>query len=322
MFTKSSRGVIDDVSISGTYAADPSQNKSGICPALQQSSDSDGDGVNDDVDQFPNDPNKVFVARNPSNGVGFSSIAFEDLWPNKGDYDFNDLVLYSKVNFYANANREITQIDGQWVVRAKGGTLIKGFGVSMPLVNPSDVGTINGQDLTTGNITTNANGTEAGQSGAVIIFSDNIENMINRAGGTFFNTISGEPEGTSDTLNFTVNFTNPITFTQLNSASIFAFKQRGEEIHKPDREPTDLADASIFGTGDDDSDPAQNRYYKTENNLPWALEISTEFDYPEEKQDIVDAYLNFANWAQTGGGSSRSWYTDEAGNRDASKIYQ
>jgi len=89
-----------------------------------------------------------------------------------------------------------------------------------------------------------------------------------------------------------------------------------------DKAPTDLVDVSLFGTADDASDPATGQYYKTAANHPWAIQVSESFDYPEEKTDIVKAYLNFANWAQSSGSSSRDWYKDQSSNRQSSNIYQ
>jgi len=53
--------------------------------------DSDGDGIQDADDDFPNDPARAFINFFPA--AGYGSLAFEDLWPGKGDYDFNDLVV-------------------------------------------------------------------------------------------------------------------------------------------------------------------------------------------------------------------------------------
>ncbi len=53
--------------------------------------DADGDGVPNDEDDYPNDGDRAFDNYYPANGPG--TLAYEDLWPGKGDYDFNDLVL-------------------------------------------------------------------------------------------------------------------------------------------------------------------------------------------------------------------------------------
>ncbi|WP_295461384.1 LruC domain-containing protein, partial [uncultured Thiodictyon sp.] len=54
--------------------------------------DSDGDGIPDALDAFPQDPTRAARRFYPS-ATGFGSLAFEDLWPKKGDFDMNDLVV-------------------------------------------------------------------------------------------------------------------------------------------------------------------------------------------------------------------------------------
>merc|ERR1711879_138237 len=58
--------------------------------------DADGDGISDVFDDFPNDPSKAFHTNNYSN----STLVFEDLWPQKGDYDFNDMVIDYNMFFH------------------------------------------------------------------------------------------------------------------------------------------------------------------------------------------------------------------------------
>jgi len=311
------RAVVDDWFIPGTYASDPANS----CLPLVTVADTDGDGVDDDSDQYPNDPDRVFTYSSPEGGFG--SFAFEDLWPAQGDYDFNDFVVDFRVFFTFNADNEINDITGQWYVRAVGGVLTRGLGVHFPGVSPSDVQSVTGQQVSGTRANLAANGTELGQSSAVIVFFDEISDVINWAGGTFYNTVNGEPVGQSDTIDFEVVFSNPITMAELQGADIFIFlKDRGDEIHLPDRAPTDLANLNKLGTGDDDSDPAIGRYYKTTNNYPWGMELPSKFDYPAEKTDIVQSYLKFASWAQSGGNNFSDWYEDQSGYRDLTKLFQ
>ena len=58
------------------------------------------------------------------------------------------------------------------------------------------------------------------------------------------------------------------------------------------------------------------RYYKTGNNLPWAVHIATYFDWPVEKAPVNTAYLQFNTWAQSGGQASSDWFYDLIGYRD------
>ncbi len=317
------RMLVDEISIPGTFASDPSNN----CKPNVAAADSDFDGVADDVDLYPNDANAVFdyyfPAVDPSATAPlYGTIAYEDLWPAKGDYDFNDLVLDHYTRFTFNASSKVTRVQFKFSVRALGGDLIQGFGVHFPDIEAVRVNAVSGNSLTTGTISTAASGAENGQTKAVIIACDDVEQIINRAGGAFFNTYSANPKGTSDTLTVDVSFTTGVAIEEIMNFSIFAFKQRNQEIHKVNMQPTDLVDLSLFGTDDDASDPASGQYYKTANNHPWAIFVGESFDYPEEKVDIVKAYLNFANWAQSNGASSTNWYKDESGNRQQANIFQ
>jgi len=82
-----------------------------------------------------------------------------------------------------------------------------------------------------------------------------------------------------------------------------------------------LANTALFGTVDDSSNPASLRYYKTATNLPWAINIYEDYQYPVEKVSILSAFLHFAAWAQSGGTLYPDWYKDLSGYRDAKNVY-
>ena len=78
---------------------------------------------------------------------------------------------------------------------------------------------------------------------------------------------------------------------------------------------------TLFGKGQDNSNPSKGKYYMSDKYLPWALNIPVQFDYPAEKEDITKTYLMFNNWAITRGGSYTDWYTNKTGYRDINRIY-
>jgi LruC domain-containing protein len=94
------------------------------------------------------------------------------------------------------------------------------------------------------------------------------------------------PNGVFSQANFSLTTWNPF---------IIVDQTRGHEVHLLDYEPTDLVDNNYFGMWEDDSDPATGKYYKTANNLPWAIDIPIEFAYPVEKVQIIAAHLKFAD---------------------------
>ncbi|MBK9292260.1 MAG: LruC domain-containing protein [Bacteroidetes bacterium] len=329
-----SRGHLDDVSIPGIYAADPSNNNGGDCAVLPGSggggggaTDSDGDGVPDDEDEYPNDPERAYNIYFPANGFG--SLAFEDLWPAKGDYDFNDLVVDYRFHTVTNAQNQVVEIYNTLVVRAIGASLENGFGYQFPnaAIDQSLV-SVTGFDLTENFISLGANGLENGQSKPTIIAFDNAFSRLPHPGsGLGVNTTPGAPYVQPDTLLITINFASPRPlYTSLDVPNFNPFliinKERGKEVHLPDYPPTDLADPSFFGMWDDNTQPSANRFYKTATNLPWAIDIYEQFDYPNEKVDIVNAHLKFADWATSGGVLFPDWFKNLAGYRNDANIYQ
>ncbi len=260
--------------------------------------------------------------------TGFGTLGFEDLWPAKGDYDFNDLVIDYQFDITTNVSNYVESIEATFVIRAVGAYFQNGFGFQLAsAIDPADL-TVTGTQLTESFINLDGNGTESGQTTPTIIVFDNaFGQMTHPGGGIGINTEESAPYVNPDTIVINIEFVHDTyTYTQLDISNfnpfIFVDKERGREVHLSDYPPTALADQSLFGTLDDDTDPGSGKYYKTINNLPWAINIYESFEYPIEKQQIVWAYLKFAVWATSGGTSFDDWYKDLSGYRDDSKIYE
>lgn len=118
---------------------------------------------------------------------------------------------------------------------------------------------------------------------------------------------------------------NPIDINTFGMSSFNPFiivnKERGKEIHLPNYAPTSLADLSYFGTKFDDTRSAIGKYYKTKENLPWAINFPSRFEYPIEKASIDVSHLNLINWVLSDGIEYKNWCKNEPGYRDSSKIY-
>ena len=284
--------------------------------------DSDGDGVNNNDDEYPNDP---YIATNsfyPSSTT-FGHIAFEDLWPYRGDYDMNDLIVGYKFNTIKNGANEVVAIQSYVYVKAAGGSYQNGFGFELPF-NQNEVSMVIGQNLQEGYINLNSNATEAGQNKAVIIAFDNATNLAKRPNGFYINTEIGSPIVVSDTIKVTVWLKNPLPASAVGSAPFNPFmicnKTRGKEIHLANMPPTSLADVSIFNTGNDKTNIALGRYYLSDKNIPWALNIPNEYPIVIEKFEIIEAYTKFKYWCNSGGTIYSDWYEDKPGYRDISKL--
>lgn len=288
------------------------------------SDDQDNDGVSDNFDDYPIDPERAFNNYYPNqNATG--TLSFEDLWPGKGDYDFNDMVIDYAINQVTNGDNEVVEIFASFTLRAMGASFKNGFGIELP-ISPNDVEAVTGQNLQMDIINLNANGTEAGQTNAVIIVFDNGYRILSYPGsGIGVNTDEGAPSVDPVTIDLVISLVEPkpINIVGIPSYNPFIFtnQDRTTEVHLADKSPTDLADMSKFGTFSDDSDPENGRYYKTGDNLPWAIHVIEAFDYPKEKASVTTGYVNFGAWAETAGQLHTSWYKDEPGNRTEEFIY-
>ncbi len=269
----------------------------------------------------------IVGASNLYPALGPGTLAFEDLWPAKGDYDFNDLVIDYQFEILSNPSNYVDQVIGSFTIQAFGASFENGFGFQLnENIDASDL-SVTGYELTENIITLNANGTEAGQSKPTIIVFDNAFAQMPHPGvGIGVNTEPNAPYVSPVTLTITIDF-EPDTYT-INDVAISSFnpflivdKNRAVEVHLPNYPPTDLADQSMFGQWDDASDASTGKYYVSANNLPWAINIYEKFDWPIEKQDITWVHLKFAEWALSGGLSYPDWYKDLPGYRNSNLIY-
>ncbi|MFN4083285.1 MAG: LruC domain-containing protein [Bacteroidia bacterium] len=315
---------IDDVSVPGTYFANPSNN----CLPQATIQDADSDGVADGDDAFPNDPTRAYNNFYPTSGFG--SLMFEDLWPATGDYDFNDMVVDYRYNRVTNAQNNIVEIKYTFVARATGASFKNGFAFQLDNIPSSRVTAVTGSKTHGASWLNNgSNGTENGQTNVNIVVFDDIYKVLTYTGGSGINVLLSQTHSPEDTINLTVTLStasgnatalNALTHANFNPYLIVN-QVRGHEIHLANRQPSAKMNNALFNTLQDASNASQGKYFTTANNLPWALDIAVSIPHAIEKTDFLDAYLKFGAWAQSSGSTNTSWYLNESGNRDNTKLY-
>ncbi len=252
---------------------------------------------------------------------------FEDLWPTTGDYDFNDFVASFRQQIVLNAKNNVVEVKLNITVRAIGASFHNGFGIQLDNISPKQVLSVTG--AITGKtdwLSVESNGTESNQTYANIIAFDDAFRVLPSPGGSGVNVDPASPSTKPVNLELVIAFdlenakALELKDIQLNPYLIVN-QEREREIHLPNMVPTDLANQKLFGTGQDDSDAGKDKLYKSKNNLPWAIVVPEEIPYPQTKVDFLQAYPNFAKWAETSGFSNEDWYENKKGYRDDSKIY-
>ena len=287
--------------------------------------DTDGDGIPDNVDDYPNDPDRAFDNFFFNEG-SFGTLAYEDMWPNVGDYDFNDAIIDYNFNQITNADNYLVEIKGTFILRAHGAYFHNGFGFQLPF-DKALVADVSGDLFVSGGLVSlDSRNLENNQlKPVVIVWEDGYDVLPQEGGGIGVNTTPDIPFVVPDTLNISIMLTSPVSLANTGippyNPFIFVDGERSVEVHLVDKVPTDLANTALFNTGADNSNPATGMYYKTATNLPWAINIIEKFDYPNEKAEITSTYLKFGDWAESNGDSFNDWWKDESGYRNDANVY-
>ncbi len=280
-------------------------NKQNLTTISITNNDADGDGVDDLTDEYPRDPDRAFDQYYPD-AHNFSSLAFEDLWPNTGDYDFNDLVLDVQYKYVTSATNFIWELEIKLYVKHIGASFKNGFGFEFPF-DASQVSSASGSNITEGWVNLLSNGLENGQQKAVVMAFDNaFENL-------------------HDTLVLRVQLNQPYNFSLYHQIGlnpfIFTDGKRSQEVHLTDRKPTERANLKLLGQGSDVSNPGTGTYYRSEVGYPWAIEINTPYRHLREKISIREAYKHFDAWVNSNGAQYKDWYSKATSDyRDFSKV--
>jgi len=271
--------------------------------------DSDADGVSDTDDEFPLDYNRSLSSYYPS-ASEWVTLAFEDNWPRQGDYDLNDLVVREQLRTIYNSDGDISGFKLTGYIDARGASNRNGFALRLVDEMPENIQnaliTINGQDF-------NKSVEEFQTDAVIILWSDS--HVFTTTGGegqcSHFNTVKSCPSYDPIPFELDVNFNVPMTALNHSQFDFFIFdaNNRAREIHFADYAPTDLFDFSQFGKIDDTSDVSTGRYFRNENNLPWALKVNAQWRHPREYIDVVWAYPDFELWVESSGQEAMDWFT-------------
>lgn len=302
------RAFTDDVFVPGTYFADPLNG----CLPVTTSSDKDKDGVEDAQDAYPEDSERAFN----TSLVSEATLMFEDLWPSTGDYDFNDLVAKYNAVAVTNANNQVVEVLLDVDLRAIGASFNNSLFFQFDDLDTEKIIEVKGNDLGKVDwLKLNKNGTEANQKSAnVPVFTEALKLMPSPGGsGVNVDPKNGyvDPVSVKMVITFDPSKEKGVDIKELKlNPYIIVNQNRDVEVHLPDRMPSSLASEKLFGSGKDKTSNEKGIYYKTENNLPFAIQLDKSVPHMQEKIDILEGYTRFAEWAKSGGKEYQDWYSN------------
>lgn len=298
----------------GVSNCNPEGNGNAPTPDPVPNPDSDGDGVIDLEDDFPTDPDKAFKNYSENYVNGGSTVAFEDNWPLQGDYDLNDIVINCRYLVVTNATNKVVEVNGEYTLVATGGTFQNGAGIqfNLPASSAKNFSSANGAAL------------ESNQDSVVVLLFSN-----SREQQATWNTEPGHAISPNKKFSFTFSVVNGPSLSAFGVGNYNPFiwnnspsYGRGYETHLFGKRPTSKANTTLFGTGNDAS--GNGRYYGTAQNLPWGIQLPiANFEYPNERAPITEAYKMFSNWAVSGGSLSTDWFSNNSpAFRDDAKLFK
>ncbi len=265
-------------------------------------------------------------------------IAFEDSWPEQGDYDMNDVVMLQNSSLLLTDSFEVKQIEFQGELKALGASYRNGFAIQLDYILPSNINSnlvrfeING-------VLQETNAIEEGTQYLVIKITDDLRSHIQLSESCdYYKTEVNCSNASQMSFSVTIPFINPIALEQFPEAPYnpFIFAQeatyhgdlfyhpgRALEIHLKNKIPTSKADSSMFGVADDRTQVSASYNYQNSNGLPWALAINPgsleEWKHPREMVDILHAYPNFQLFVESNGNKETRWFSQS--NAVNSKLY-
>lgn len=209
------------------------------------------------------------------------TLAFEDIWPDGGDYDMNDVIVEYNCAVSFDKKNQVTKIVDTFTPVHDGAVFANAFAYQ---IDKGQFGKI------TSSATTEGIRTETETSS--IIVCPNVKQAARKA-----YTVTRE---------FASGSFNKKDFKSYNPYIIvkYAEGQRSRtEVHLPKHEATSFADLSLIGSGKD------AYYVDKAGAYPFAIDIPiVNFIPVTEKSSIDTEYPYFKAWADSKGREYTDWY--------------
>lgn len=209
------------------------------------------------------------------------TLAFEDIWPDGGDYDMNDVIVEYNCAVSFDKKNQVTKIVDTFTPVHDGAVFANAFAYQ---IDKGQFGKI------TSSATTEGIRTETETSS--IIVCPNVKQAAKKV-----YTVTRE---------FASGSFNKKDFKSYNPYIIvkYAEGQRSRtEVHLPKHEATSFADLSLIGSGKD------AYYVDKAGAYPFAIDIPiVNFIPVTEKSSIDTEYLYFKAWADSKGKEYTDWY--------------
>lgn len=238
------------------------------------------------------DDDRSVAYRMTYNGI----LAFEDNWPNKGDYDLNDVIVKYNSVLSFNTNNQVLSTEDTFTALWSGASFKNGFAYQMNTDRSNVVTEFdNFSDTSQGLDRELAKATVNVFTNALSATGNNTKTASYKIKNTLTTPVDHETFGVAPY--------NPFIMVHENLGSNRC------EVHLVNYKPTEKANMSLFHTGKDLSSPNNGIYYVAAENYPFAIQLVDAEDFSTTETESVDiTYPEFIKWVKSNGSEYKDWY--------------
>lgn len=239
-------------------------------------------------------------------------VAYEDQYPNRGDYDFNDLVIGYRVGFGVS-NSQVVSVIGVGYMIARGASANHDWYLHVPF-----------SDYVSGNAQVNL--FKPGSSEQAIGYPqlqavngnlnlrlfENTKALMKVEGSDFANTLSEQTPIQGHKFSFSFDLDSPLSFDAIPAAPYDPYLHvltTGYEIHLSGN-TAQLSQSTNSGSF--------NSEYKDQLGYPYALVFPDQWLPPLEYTDLGEAYSTFLDYTNNGSSQNETWYMSPTTNKTKS----
>jgi LruC domain-containing protein len=232
--------------------------------------------------------------------------AFEDLWPNRGDYDMNDVVVNLQNQITFNSSKKVSKQTFFLTTYQKNVELQNGLAARLTAPATSKIemkrmapGVTDINQAVSANFSSFKDG-----SATVYYLTDYVEQDL---GSTYILELTYK---SAQSVAQVENVIEPFVYREESDGQTW-------EVHIPYSKPTSRMNMSYFGKGDDCSDINKGIYYVREGNYPYAFYLSgtkaekffnTILGSNAANKPIDTFYPTFIDWSVSKGENNKDWY--------------
>lgn len=242
----------------------------------------------------------------PSDG-SYYVVSYEDRYPNRGDYDFNDLVVGYRVGFGMVLNETTKQYEVNAMVAtgymiARGAEYTHDWYLRIP-VNSAVQGTVTKNLFKENSAEQVANYpvTEALQGRINIQVLKDTKQLMSVTGSTFVNTLANQSPVPGKKFSIAINFDTPVRFSEFGAPPFDPYLyviNTSNEIH--------LSGLSTQISGSANS--GVDSQFKDAAGYPYAMLFPDDWYPPLEGTDVGLAYTKFYSYITSPNTTNETWY--------------